>query len=484
MRRGYFFITVLLLVSFSAAGQNNQVLYFMNLPQNHLVNPAFRPESRIYVGLPVISGIDLNIGNTIVSFSDIFREGVKTSKSTIPFMNEGYDVDRMMKRIKKNNYLDTRLSLQMLGVGFTLKDNLYIFLDISDRFTSNFNIPGDLFELAFRGNGKFNGTTVDLTNFRGNISYYRETGVGFSKSVGDKLRFGVKGKLLFGIASASVENNLLSINVTDENSHTFETDMALNISAPVTVLPKSPTDDHIDQIEFDDDRFNNGGDFAGFMTSTKNLGFGVDIGAEFRITDQIVASAALTDLGFIKWKSDLARITTENQIDFSGMNMQDVYNGSSSFSDVSQAMVDSVKSSLLVDRSPKPFTTVLPYGFTIGGRYDINRMFSAGLLSYTRFSGKRTSEALTVSGNLNLNNFLSATLAYTATNRNYDHLGVGFAIRGLFAQLYFLLDNVPLTWSRVNTGGNDFAFPDKWNTIHVFTGLNLLFGNRHEKQRK
>ncbi len=484
MRAVYFFIAVLLLFTFSATGQNNQVLYFMNLPQNHLVNPAFRPESRVYVGLPVISGIDLNIGNTIFNFSDIFREGVKTSKSTIPFMNEGYDVNKLMKRIKKNNYFDTRLSLQLLGVGFTLKDNLYIFLDVSDRFSSNFNIPGDLFELAFRGNDKFYGTTVDLTSFTGNISYYRETGVGFSKNFGDKLRFGVKGKLLFGIASASVENNLLSISVADDNSHKFDTDMALNISAPVRVLPKSSTDDHIDQISFDEDRFDNGGDYAGFMTNTKNLGFGLDLGAEFRVTDQIVASAALTDLGFIKWKSDLARITTENQIDFSGMNMEEVYNGTSSFSDVSEAMVDSVKSSLLVDRSPKPFTTFLPSGFAIGGRYDINRMFSAGLLSYTRFSGKRTSEALTVSGNLNLNNFLSATLAYTASNRNYDHLGFGFAIRGLFAQLYVLFDNVPLTWSKVNTGGDSFAFPDKWNTLHVFTGFNLLFGNRHEKQRK
>lgn len=57
------------------SAQNSQVLYFMNLPQNHLLNPAMRPSNKAYIGLPALSGINLNINNNFVNFSDVFMKG-------------------------------------------------------------------------------------------------------------------------------------------------------------------------------------------------------------------------------------------------------------------------------------------------------------------------------------------------------------------------------------------------------------------------
>jgi len=65
-------------------------------------------------------------------------------------------------------------------------------------------LPGDLFRLALKGNEGFVGNKIDLSSLRGDIKYYREVGVGFSKNFTDKLRIGIKGKLLFGIADASI----------------------------------------------------------------------------------------------------------------------------------------------------------------------------------------------------------------------------------------------------------------------------------------
>lgn len=475
--------TILLLIASAATGQNSQVLYFMDLPQNHLLNPALRPSNRIYVGLPVITGINVNVSNSVFDFSDVFTEGLEVSESTIPFINSDYDLDRFMGRIKKFNYFDTRTSFQLLGAGFTVNDDLYIFLDVTDNLISNIVVPGDFFELAFRGNEKFYGSTVDLTNLDFDLKYYREVGAGFSKSYANRLRFGIKGKFLFGIAAASLENNLLSINIIDDNSHTFDTDMVFNFCGPMKFHPVSVTDPRFDDVEFDEDRFNDPGDYIRYATNIKNMGFGLDIGAEFKVTEKIFASMAITDLGYIRWKSDISRLKTDDQIEFSGLNMEDVYNGTTSFGDVGEALIDSVKSSLMIIESPDPFFTMLPAGFTLAGKYVLNDYLSFGLLSYSKLAGKQVKEALTLSANLNLGGFFSTTFAYTASNRSYDNLGIGLAIRGLYAQLYFLVDRIPLTWSKANFGGDSFPFPDKWNTFNARVGFNLVFGNKHERNR-
>lgn len=477
-------ITILLLIALAAKGQNSQVLYFMDLPQNHFLNPALRPSNRVYVGLPVITGINVNISNSVFNFSDVFTEGLEVSESTVPFINSDYDLDRFMGRIKKFNYFDTRTSFQLLGAGFTLKNDLYVFLDITDNLISNIVVPGDFFELAFRGNDKFYGSTVDLSNLDFDLKYYREVGAGFSKSFADRLRFGVKGKFLFGIASASLENNLLNINIVDDNSHTFNTDMVFNFCGPLKFYPVSDTDPRFDDVKFDEDRFNDPRDYVRFATNMKNMGFGLDIGAEFKVTEKIFASMAITDLGYIRWKSDINRLRTDDQIVFSGMNMEEVYDGTASFGDVGEALIDSVKSSLSIIESPDPYLTMLPAGLTLAGKYVLNDYLSFGLLSYSKLAGKQVKEALTLSANLNLGGFFSTTVAYTAGNRSYDNLGFGIAIRGLYAQFYFLVDRIPLTWSKANLGGNSFPFPDKWNTLNTRMGFNLVFGNKRGRDRE
>ena len=70
----------------------------------------------------------------------------------------------------------------------------YIFLDINERIDGNIVLPGDLFKLALKGNEEFVGSKIDLSSLRGDMKYYREFGIGFSRNFTDKLRIGVKGK--------------------------------------------------------------------------------------------------------------------------------------------------------------------------------------------------------------------------------------------------------------------------------------------------
>src|SRR5664280_1709118 len=485
----YIMILTLAVIVADASAQNSQVMYFMNIPQNHLLNPALRPSNSLYIGLPVVSGINLNINNNFVNFSDVFIKG-QPKDSIISFLHPGYNVDKFLAKIKDKNSMEPEVAIQLLGVGFSVGKDGYVFLDINDRIDGNIVLPGDLFKLALKGNEGFVGNKIDLSSLRGDIKYYREIGVGFSKNFTDKLRIGIKGKLLFGIADASIDNKALGIGVNSDYSHTFDANLAVNISGPVNVYMDSKH--NIDSVVFDNNRFKTSSGITDFLSGKKNMGLGMDIGATYDLTDRIVLSASLTDLGFIRWNKDVTNLKANNHFEFSGLNMVDYFNGTKTLDEIGNNMLDSLKNAFVVSRTKTSFTTYLPFGISLGGSYNITKQISVGLLSYSRVIEKQFREALTLSANINLGNALSTSLSYTAENYQYDNLGAGLAFRAGIAQFYILTDRIPVMWniikgektthdligSGTHTSTYSVPVPAKWNSFNLRLGMNLVFGNR------
>jgi hypothetical protein len=475
----YILIIFLEVMLTNASAQNSQVMYFMNLPQNHLLNPALRPSNSIYIGLPVISGINLNMNNNFVNLSDVFIKG-QPKDSIISFLNPKYNVDKFLAKIKDKNSMESESMIQLFGLGFSVGNDSYVFLDINDRIESNVVIPGDLIKLALKGNEEFVGSKIDLSSLRGDIKYYREFGVGFSKNFTDKLRIGVKGKLLFGIADASIANKSLGITVNEDYSHILDANLSVNMSGPVKVYMDSKH--NVDSVVLDDSRFKTSSGAADFFSGKKNMGLGMDIGATYDLTDRIVVSASVTDLGFIRWTKDVTNLRANNQFEFSGLNMLDVINGTKTIDQVGKDMVDSLKNAFVVSNTKSPFTTYLPFGISVGGSYNVIKQFSVGLLSYSRVIGKQIREALTLSANINLGNALSTTISYTAENHQYDNLGAGLALRAGIAQFYLLSDRIPVTWNKIRDNSNNIILPANWNTFNLRFGMNLVFGNRPKEK--
>jgi len=469
------YIPFLLLAVIFANGsaQNSQVMYNMNLPQNHMLNPALRPTNSFYIGLPVLSGTAVSINSNLFSFDDIFIKDPATD-SIFTFLHPDYNIDDFLAKVKDKNYLEPSGSIQLLGVGFNVGQGSYVFIDINERFEGNIVIPGDLFELALKGNAGFAGSTIDLSSLRGDIKYYREAGVGFSKNFTNKLRIGVKGKLLFGVGAVSIDNRDLGIKVYDDYSHEINADLAVNISAPLLI--EKDSDGNIENIEFDDSGFDTKSGLIDFFSGTKNMGFGIDIGATYDISNKFMVSASVTDLGYIKWKKDVTNLTAESQFLFSGLDMLDVINGTKTIEEVGEEMLDSLENSFTVSDTYDPFTTWLPTGVTFGGRYSLTKSLSLGLLSYTKVIEGQLRETVTFSGNVNLSTAFSAAASYSISNNRYDNLGLGLAARAGVFQLYVLADRIPLTWFKIEN--SPVPLPSKWNTLNIRLGLNLVFGNK------
>ena len=461
------------------SAQNSQTLYYMNIPQNHLLNPAMRPSNSVYIGLPAISGINLNMNNNFINFSDIFMNG-QTSDSLITFLHPDNNIDDFIAKIKDKNSLEPQLSVQLFGLGFNAGKDLYIFFDINERIDGNIVLPGDIIKLGLLGNEQFVGSKTDLSSLRGDLKYYREYGLGFSKNFTNKLRIGVKAKLLSGIAAGSIENRSLGILVNDDFTHTLDADLMINISGPV--IYHKDADSLLPDIKIDKTKINTTAQKLDYLVSPKNIGFGIDIGAEYKINDRLLVSAAITDLGFIKWRRDILNMKAESQFEFSGLNMTDVLSNTIKFDSLILQMVDSLENSFKVSDSNDPFTTWLPFGVTIGASYNLTKSFSVGMLSYSRIIGKQIKESLSLSANVNFSNAFSTSLSYTIANSRFDNLGFGLAFRPGVTQFYFIADRIPVTWNKIIIENSTIPLPTSWNTIHLRLGMNLTFGNRVKKK--
>jgi hypothetical protein len=212
------------------------------------------------------------------------------------------------------------------------------------------------------------------------------------------------------------------------------------------------------------------------------MGFGLDLGAVYQVTDRINLSAGITDLAFIKWKKNITNLEANSTFRFSGFNITDVVNGTRTFDQIAQDMVDSLKNSFTIIDDTLGFTTYLPVGVSLGGSFNLTKSFSLGILSHSVITGKQFREALTMSANLNFGNAFSTSISYTAENRRFDNLGAGIAFRAGFFQFYLIADNIPVMWNKIILDQGNIQMPTSWNTINMRLGFNLAFGNKIKKK--
>lgn len=474
-------LIILLLTSMminAVMAQTSQVLYFMNVPQRNTFNPALQSSGRVFVGLG-ISDVALSFDNNFISFSDIYRDNI-ISDSTVTFLEPCDELNAFLAGLKNKNSVEPQAGVQLFGLAFTLGNGLRITFDINERADGNFVLPEDLIRLGIEGNEKYIGKTLGLSSVRSDVRYYHETGIGASGNVTDKLRLGARLLILSGVASAYFDNNHLSLTVNDDHTQTVSADVALRVSAPVSFYKDQ--EGIIDSVALDEGRFDDAGSVFSYMAGTGNTGLGLELGAEYRFNQMFAVSASLTDLGYIKWKRDRSDLFIDTSFELNGLTMQDVYDESVTFGELMNWTLDSIQNSLNLNETPPPYTTYLPPCLTAGFSYTPVSYFTLGALSQTRFRGTQVHESFTVSGNFNVNNIFSGTIAYTIANQRFDNLGLGFAVRGGFFQFYTLVDNIPLVWSKVRSGENTFWLPENWYTMHARMGVNFVFGNKEKKE--
>lgn len=469
-------LLALVLFTINLSGQFSQTQYFMDMPQSNMANPALRPQMKVYIGLPAISGVYVSMNNNMLSLSQLFQPMAGTD-SVMTILHPDFDRDAFLKKLGNTGYLTADASVQLLGIGFTVNNDWYIDLSLSQKATLSAYLPGDLINLLLDGNERFVGSTIDLSGFGFEAMQYMESSIGVSKNITSKLRVGGRFKLLFGGVGASLKSNLFEIDVNEDYSHTLRTDLSLNMSGPFTVLVNE--DGLIDDILFDDNI-----DPFDILVNTGNTGVAFDLGAEYRLFDNLTLSASITDLGFVGWKTRNFNLQANNNFSFDGFDVSGVIEGDLTFDEMLDQFADSLKNSFDLTDGALEFNTGLPAKVYIGASYKPVPFLGLGVLARSTINQGHLSQALSLSANLYAGDALSTSLVYTMANRTFNNLGFGLAFRAGPMQIYTILDQIPLSWDRITFPDADkpVPVPDRIDYINFRFGMNLVFGKVKQKK--
>lgn len=452
----------------SLKAQDPMSLYFLeNVPQSNFVNPAMAPRCNGFIGIPAVNSIYLNF-QTNIPANTLLQA---TDSGTVTLLSQYYDYSDLYKSIGDGVTIRTYELISPLVFGFRLKKG-YVTFAISEKIKMNAFLAKGIFEIPEKGFPE--GTEIDLANTGIDAQLYQEYALGYSRNISKKFRVGGRLKLLQGMASIKSEVNKASLK-TSKDVWNLDLQGTIYSSGPLEIV----TDEAglIDSVYIKDifKDIDAAELFKEYGTSFQNMGFAVDLGATYDLNRNWSFSISVNDLGFISWKKDLNSIHFNGDYDFTGLNIDN--SNVDSISQTVDALLDSIKTAVNYHAGKEKFTTTLGTMVHAGIEYNVNHVFSVGLLSRSTFDRNYFHQEFNLSANLNLYKFLTANLNYNIATNGENYLGLGIALRGGPLQFYMLLDHIPVVYTNyVLEDGTNIAGPYDLRAFNVMFGFNLIFG--------
>jgi hypothetical protein len=400
--------------------------------QNTQFNPAFMPEGRVFVGLPILSGVHVHANNKF-SYNDAITK--ENGDNVVSF-------SRIISELQNQNLSSAHANVSLFHVGYRFRNGLAVSLFANERMEGDLLYPKSLVEFIWDGVGSSLGDDVDVGSTAANISHFREIGLGAAYRVNEQLRVGARIKYLQGLFNYSIPTNMQATLRVNPQTYTW------NLSAENMVFQTAG----LAILEGDE------GDIGSHLVSPGNTGVGLDLGFEYRANNVLSFAASLTDLGFISWKTDVEN-RQYNDTTF-------VYDGvdTDNTNDYVEALQDSLFDQFSTTINNNAYTTLLPmraYGSmiykynesteligSIGARYiqgQMKMLYGGGV--------RKTWGSVVASANV------------VKLPQQFFNLGLGLAVKGGPVQYYMAADQV-INFSVTDARAFDFRM-----------GVNFIFGD-------
>ena len=425
-----------------------------SIPQSTMFNPVKKSDSKWFLGIPGISSISTGFSLTGIGLGTI-NDALVKNNSTGSYVLKG---DELARSFTKDLSINASFNENWIFLGLPFKNGFFTF-NVTERVKTRIAVPNDLFKLALQGNGGANlGTTFNF-NFSADAIHFREYAVGYSKGfLGDRLRLGARVKYLYGLSVLNTERNDLTFYTKPEN---FTIRLASNIKFNMA-SSMIPLDD---EGEFD---------VSKAFYGAKNTGWGFDLGASLDLSDKIELSAALLDMGSIKWTENTRNYKSINPAafyDFTGIDLNDVFNDTTNIADALEHLGDSIIEAFDLDSSRGTFKTGLLTDFIIGGTYTLSKVHSFSAVSYFSIYNKQLYPSLSLAWNGRFGRVFSCSASYSLRKNDPYNIGLGMSLNALPFQFYFVSDNV-LSAATGNV-----------NDISLRLGFNLTFGRERNNPK-
>lgn len=432
-------------------GQQSLTLYGMkDLSQAFYLNPGFKQKNRVYVSLPI--GIQtFAINHSGFTLNQLLEKTNNDSLMIRP--------DLAIDKMEAQNVISFEQSSELLGFGFKFKGKNFVSFSTSVKSNFNLTYPRDLFRFVNEGNGgsTFLGSRASLDGLGINSSVYSEYAIGYNRSVTNKLTVGGRVKLLSGISNVHTSNSVLGIST---DSETFD----ITIDGQLTIKSSN-------SLFFTDTLYKGIQPQTIFSTAAydfKNIGYGIDAGASYKLNDRLEFSASVVDLGMIKWKANTRNFESKDvNYKFQGVDLNSVLFDSS---EVGKFLTDTLNKIFGLNSFKQSYSTSLYTRFYLGGTYNINKSFSSSITLHNQLIANRLRTGAAIAFNVHLRNWLNFSINYAAFGRSLRNVGLGLSLKGGPLQFFLISDNI-LT----------FINPENTKNLHLAFGLNLCIGALKDK---
>lgn len=451
-------LAVVLSAGVSAQTTLNSSYFMEKMTKRNQLNPALKTPNN-YVSMPSLGNFYLGINSNLGLGTFLYPRDNKL----VTFLHESVPADEFLNKLTPNNTIELDLGIDLISFGFWAWGGQNTF-NLALKSNTGAYLPREIFEFLKTGQEATGVTRYDMSNITATTSNYLELALGHARDITDKLSAGAKIKVLIGAAHAEARIDRMDISMSQDE---WMIKQAGHLQA--TSLLELTTDPETGEVTGYD--FGNHFGVAGF-------GLGFDLGATYEIIDNLTLSAALTDIGFMRW-NNLTRAETDPDkgfiyTGFDNIGAEDDENGDNPFEQKADQLGEDLKAlTKFYQSDTQSVSNSLRTTLRVGAEYAVlDNAISFGLLSTTRFVGYRTYAEgmaainfrplsalhLTVNGSVsNMGSSVGAILNICAPGFNF-FLGTDY-----FATQYSK-QFIPINHARAN-----FSF-----------GFNITFGKKHE----
>lgn len=462
---------------FSAQAQYLRTSYFMEGASTRVqMNPGLQP-TRGYLNLPLIGSFNVTANTNSLGINDF----MEITKDGNDFLNN----NTLYNSLQQDNRLNMNLNTNIISFGWIKGKNFWS-VNAGLRMDIGAQINKDMFTMMRNMNGfgliketddsKFESIagkpqSYKMGNQSINMNAYAEVGLGLSRRITEKLTVGARAKVLLGLARTEVNIEQFDLNLdipevpnvdnmTQEELMNYEFSesdwygkgYSYNAKANVVTTLKGGG------MTFDENNMINGFDLDASSFGIAGTGFGIDLGASYSILKNLTVSAAVLDLGVMKWNKNnttIAEVNGEENVTINADNYEQYIGGELLSLDRFDFKKDENAD---YKTSTKLSTTVL-----LAAEYGLlNNKLSVGAVYSSRFVQPKTQTELTFLATLRPSNAFNAAISYSPILSGGKSFGLALKLGPIFAgtdYMYF--------------GGNS-------KTINGFIGLSLPLGGKRK----
>lgn len=453
--KNYIFSALFILFTWNVFSQSELQLGLMrNVYQSSYVNPGNLTDHKVSVGLPMLSSMYFGVTNSGFAVKHALSKDLN---------NDIHELtpDKMVKTMTRKNFLYAGASVDLLHVEVKIK-NFHWSISSRERLDFRFGYPRDLVKLPFEGNGAFAGDMIDFSGLALDFSHYNETGIGFTmtgiKLIFGDLVWGGRVKFLTGRSNIHTDVSTLSVTVSDDIFEHYASGR-LNIVSSGLPIVMDGSEMNVDQ------------EYISGYSKIRNWGLGVDVGANLYFNDFFSVWGSITDLGYIRWKSNLQGLDVNSSLFLGGYDIGGQIIGGDTNTITQEKIIDSLRNSITVDSTlGTKYTTYTSTKLNIGMKYTLRKNLQASVaMNVYGYRGLRT--MFHVGLIYEPRRWFNFSIVNTMQYRRLFNLGFAMVIKPGPVQVYMISDNLI----------GAIISPYATKSVNFRIGINFVFGKEQNQ---